>query len=128
MRLTAAFFANHAEVVDHMLNVQGAFWKTTVVAVGSPGFRSCAVVLCDMDADDVGQQFSLHIDAQGPMGHQLTPAFATDFTVESPSMFLCFTSMALPIDPEGGRHVYTFRIAGQHHRVDVPLAVRVKRA
>lgn len=127
MRLTAAFFANHADVVDDMLNVEGAFWKTVTVPARSLGFRSCAVVLCEMNVDDVGQPFSLHIDAHGPMGHQLTPAHSTDFTVDSPSMFMCFPSLVLPIDPEGGRHSYTFRLGGQHERIDVPLAVRVRR-
>jgi hypothetical protein len=127
MRLNAAFFANHAEVVDQMLNVEGGFWKTTTVPAGSGGFRCCAVVLCDMEADDVGTPFSLHIDAEGPNGHRAAPAISTEFTVDSPSMFMCFQSMVLPIDPGGGRHVYTFRLAGQHERVDVPLAVRLQR-
>jgi len=29
MRLAGAFFANHAEVVDDMLNVEGGFWAST---------------------------------------------------------------------------------------------------
>ena len=51
-----------------------------------------------------------------------------EFSVDAPSMFMCFPSMVLPIDPGGGRHVYSFRIGGQHERVDVPLAVRVSRS
>ena len=35
MRLTNAFFANHAEVVDDMLNVTGGCWTSTTVADGS---------------------------------------------------------------------------------------------
>jgi hypothetical protein len=128
MRLTAAFFANHGEIVDGMLNVEGAFWKTTTVPPGSAGFQCCSVVLCEMNSDDLGEQYSLHIDAEGPSGHRLAPAHSTDFTVEGQSLFMCFPSLVLPIDPGGGRHLYTFRIAGQHERVDVPLAVRVKRA
>jgi hypothetical protein len=127
MRLSAAFFANRAEVVDHMLNVEGAFWKSVTIAPRSIRFVCSAIILCEMDATDVGQKFALHIDVNGPMGHQLAPAFSTEFTVDTPSMFMCFPSMALPIDPQGGRHVYTFRLDGQHERVDVPLAVRVAR-
>jgi hypothetical protein len=111
-----------------MLNVQGGFWKTTTVPPNSTAFRCCAVVLCDMDNDDVGKPWTLHIDAQGPMGHTRTSAHSIEFTVDAPSMFLCFTAMVLPIDPGGGRHTYTFRVGGQHERVDVPLAVRVARA
>jgi hypothetical protein len=128
MRLTAAFFANHAEVMNDMLNVEGAFWKTTTVQPGSTGFRCSTVVLCEINSDDLGQPYSLHIDAEGPSGQRLAPAHTTDFTVEGQSLFMCFPSIVLPIDPGGGRHLYTFRIAGQHERVDVPIAVRLKRA
>src|SRR6476661_4991371 len=38
MRLTNAFFANHAEVVDDMLNVTGGCWTSTTVADGSTVF------------------------------------------------------------------------------------------
>ena len=57
-----------------------------------------------------------------------TPAHSTEFSVDAPSMFMCFTSLVLPIDPGGGRHVYSFRLAGQQEQVDVPLAVRVSRS
>jgi hypothetical protein len=125
MRLTSAFFANRVDVVDQMLNVEGGFWKTTTVAANSTGFRCCAVVLIDIGANDIGQQFALHIDAQGPLGTRRVPAFSKEFTLDGPTMFLCTTSLVLPIDPGGGRHMYSFRIDGQHDRVDVPLAVRV---
>ena len=128
MRLNAAFFANHVDVVNDMLNVDGGFWKTTTVPPNSVRFRCCAVVLYDMDPDDVGQRFALHIDAEGPLGHRQTPAHSTEFSVDAPSMFLCFTSLVLPIEPGGGRHVYSFRLAGQQEQVDVPLAVRVSRS
>lgn len=43
MRLTNAFFANHAEVVDDMLNVTGGCWTSTTVADGATAF---AVMCC----------------------------------------------------------------------------------
>jgi hypothetical protein len=86
------------------------------------------VVLYDLDPEDVGQRFALHIDAEGPLGHRRSPAHSTEFSVDAPSMFMCFSSMVLPIDPGGGRHVYSFYLAGQYERVDVPLAVRVSRS
>jgi len=125
MRLTTAFFANHVDVVDQMLNVSGGFWKTTTVAANSSSFRCCAVVLVDTSADDVGQQFALHINAEGPHGTIQAPAFSHEFTLDGPTTFMCLTSLVLPIDPGGGRHVYNFRVGGRHDRVDVPLAVRV---
>jgi hypothetical protein len=128
MRLTAVFFANHVEVENHMLNVEGGFWRTTTVPPNSAGFRCSAVVLCDMNPEDVGQQFALHIDAEGPLGHRQSPAHSTKFSLDVPSMFMCISSIVLPIDPGGGRHVYSFRIEGQHERVDVPLAIRVSRS
>ena len=128
MRLTSAFFANHVDVVDQMLNVQGGVWKTTSVAPNSIGFRCCAVVLVDTDADDIGQKFDLHIDAEGPHGTLQSPAFTQEFTLDGPTSFMCLTSLVLPIDGGGGRHTYTFRVGDDHDRVDVPLAVRVTSA
>ncbi|WP_099039601.1 hypothetical protein [Mycobacterium neglectum] len=128
MRLTSAFFANHVDLVDQMLNVEGGFWKTTTVAANSTGFRCCAVVLVDTDAGDVGRQFALHIDAEGPHGTLQAPAFAQDFTLDRPTTFMCLTSLVLPIAAGGGRHAYTFRIGDGHDRVDVPLAIRVTAA
>jgi hypothetical protein len=127
MRLTAAFLANRAEVVDGMLNVQGGFWASTTVAPGSGGFKCQIVVLCEMDANDLGKQFSLLIDAQGPSGHWAR-AQSSDFTINSPMMFLCSPPTVLPIEPDGGPHIYTLRLDGQHERVDVPLDVRLARA
>ncbi|WP_006241824.1 hypothetical protein [Mycolicibacterium tusciae] len=128
MRLNSVFFANHVDVVDQMLNVEGGFWKTTTVAANSTGFQCCAVVLVDTDADDVGQQFALHIDAEGPRGTLQAPAFSQEFTLDGPMTFMCLTSLVLPIDAGGGRHTYTFRLGDEQHRVNVPLAVRVARA
>lgn len=125
MRLTSAFFANHVDVVEGMLNVEGGFWRTTTVATNSAGFRCGAVVLVDVEADDVGQPFALHIDAVGPRGTLSAPAFSQEFTLDGPTTFMGFTSLVLPIDPGGGRHTYTFRLADQRGGVEVPLAVRV---
>ena len=122
MRLTAAFFANHAEVVNDMLNVEGGFWKTTTVAPNSAGFRCYTVVLCD---DGRRRRRPTVLDAHRRRGPHRTPPDARALDRSSPStaptMFMCFTSMVLPIDPGGGRHLYTFRLGGQHERVDVPL-------
>ena len=38
MRLAGAFFANTAEVVDDMLNVEGGFWASTTVPPGTASF------------------------------------------------------------------------------------------
>ena len=127
MHLTTAFFANHAEIVDDMLSVEGAFWKSTTVDHRATNFRCNTVVLCDVEPDDVGQRFSMHIDGEGPTGHRWAPAHSSIFTVEGPMMFMCLPMMVLPIEPGGGRHLYSFRIDGQHERIDVPLAVRVAR-
>ena len=126
MRLTAAFFANRAEVVDGMLNVQSAFWASTTIARGANGFRTDAVVLCDADADDVGRQFTLTVDAEGPTGRHLT-AFAQTFAVDAGTLFVCLPGLVLPIEMGGGYHTYRFRLDGQHERVDVRLAVRQAR-
>lgn len=127
MRLTAAFFVNRAELVDGMLNLSGGFWTSTAVAPGSGGFQCQLVVLCEMEADDVGTEFSLKIDAQGPSGQRWTPAQSSDFTVEGPMLFLCMSTF-LPVEPAGGLHVYTLRLDGQHERVDLPLNVRMVHA
>ena len=62
MRLTNAFFANHAEVVDDMLNVTGGCWTSTTVADGSTAFATRCVVFCDVSRQDRNKQFGLHID------------------------------------------------------------------
>ena len=81
-----------------MLNLNGGFWTSTTVAPGSGGFQCQLVVLCEMEADDVGTEFSLNIDAQGPSGQRWTPAQSTDFTVEGPMLFLCMSTF-LPVEP-----------------------------
>jgi hypothetical protein len=69
-RLAGAFFANRADVVDDMLNVEGGFGATTSVAARSELFQCCCVVLCDTRRRDVGTPYTLHntlhIDAAGP--------------------------------------------------------------
>lgn len=124
MRLITVFFANRAEVVDDMLNLEGGFWASTTVAPNAGAFRCDAVLLCDAGRDDIGEQFSLVIEADGPSGRRLS-ANASAFTVQSPMKFMCMPSMMLPIERGGGMHIYRFRLDGQHERVDVPLAVRV---
>jgi hypothetical protein len=125
MRLTAAFFANHAEVVDGMLNMEGGFWNSTTIDPNATGFRCYTIVVCEVDPDDVGQRFTLVIDGIGPSGHRWTPAHSSTFTLQSPIVFMCMPRMVLPVEPGGGRHVFTFRLDGQHERVDVPLTVHL---
>jgi hypothetical protein len=123
MRLTAAFFANRARVVDGMLNLRGAFWASTTIEAGANGFRTDAVILCEVNPDDIGSTFRLIIDAEGPTGRHL-PTYASDFVVEASMKFMCLPSLVLPIEPGGGFHTYRFRLDGQHDRIDVRLAVR----
>jgi hypothetical protein len=124
MRLTEVFFANHAEVVDDMLNVRGACWASTTVAPGADGFQCYCVVLCDAVVDDAGKQLSLRIDAAGPT-RRWTAARSIDFTVPGPVKFMITPPTVLPIEPGGGLHLYTFRLDSQHGRIDVPLEVHV---
>lgn len=123
MRLTAAFFANRADVVDGMLNVQGGFWASTTVAADANAFRTNAVVLCEVDTEEFDRQFTLALDAEGPTGRRL-PVIASKFTIEVPSLFMCLPNLVLPIQQGGGFHTYYFRIDGQHERLAVRLAVR----
>ncbi|SEH83467.1 hypothetical protein SAMN04489835_4691 [Mycolicibacterium rutilum] len=123
MRLTAAFFANHAEVVDNMLNVEGAFWASTTVAPNATAFRCDAVVLCDTEPDDVGDEFTLVVDSEGPSG-RLAP-FSQTFSVTGESLFICMPATVLPVEAGGGYHRYRFRLDGQHEFVEVRLAVRL---
>jgi len=123
MQLHGAFFANRATVVNEMLNVEGGVWASTTVPVGSVGFNCICVILCEAGPYDVGRQFSLCVDAAGPTGGRWKPAWSTDFTVSSPMAFMLTPPIALPIEPDGGHHVYTFRLGGQHARVDVALDV-----
>ena len=50
MRLAGAFFANRADVVDDMLNVEGGFWATTVVPPHGPN-SNAAVSYCAIPND-----------------------------------------------------------------------------
>jgi hypothetical protein len=125
MRLAGAFFANRAEVVDDMLNVEGGFWASTTVPASAAGFQSCCVVLCDTRRSDVGTQHTLHIDTAGPAGQRWAPAWSTKFQLPSAMKFMVLTQIALPIEANGGRHVYSFRLEGTHERFDIPLDVVV---
>jgi len=123
MRLAGAFFANKADVVDDMLNVEGGFWATTTVPANTSGFPCDCVVLCDTRRRDVGTHYSLHIDAVGATGQRWAPAWSTSFQLPSAMKFMVLTQITLPIEPAGGRHVYSFRLDGGHERFDVPLDV-----
>ena len=126
MRLAGAFFANTAEVVDDMLNVEGGFWASTTVPSGATQFQCCCVVLCDTRRRDVGFHYTVHIDAAGPTGQRWAPAWSTKFQLPSAMKFMVLTQIALPIEPGGGRHVYSFRIEGTHERFDIPLDIVVQ--
>ena len=126
MRLAGAFFANRADVVDDMLNVEGGFWATTSVPAHSELFQCCCVVLCDTRRRDVGTPYTLHIDAAGPTGQRWAPAWSTNFQLPSAMKFMVLTQLALPIEPDGGRHVYSFRLEGSHERFDIPLDVVIQ--
>ena len=126
MRLAGAFFANHAEVVDDMLNVEGGFWASTTVPARSTSFQCSCVVLCDTRRRDVGTHYALHIDAASPSGQRWTSAWTTKFQMRSPMKFMVLPQVALPIEPNGGRHVYSFRLEGSHERFDIPLEVIVQ--
>jgi hypothetical protein len=126
MRLAGAFFANEAEVVDDMLNVEGGFWARTTVPAGTTQFQCSIVVLCDTRRRDVGTHYALHIDAAGPTGQRWAPAWSTRFQLPSAMKFMVLTQMSLPFEPGGGRHVYSFRLEGSHERFDIPLDVVVQ--
>jgi hypothetical protein len=126
MRLAGAFFANRADVVADMLNVEGGFWATTAVPAPAAGFQCSCVVLCDTRRRDVGTEYTLHIDAAGPTGQRWAPAGSTKFQLPSAMKFMVLTEIALPVEPNGGRHVYSFRLEGSHERFDIPLDVVVR--
>jgi hypothetical protein len=126
MRLAGAFFANRADVVDDMLNLEGGFWASTTVPPGTSAFKCCCVVLCDTRRRDVGIHHTLHIDAAGPTGQRWASAWSTSFQLPSPMKFIVLTQIDLPIEPNGGRHVYSFRLEGSHERFDIPLDVLVQ--
>jgi hypothetical protein len=122
MQLNGAFFANHAEVVDDMLNVVGGCWSSTTVANGSTGFASYCVVLCEATRRDNDQTFRLSIDATGPTGQQWADAHSAEFTVSGRIQFMVTPPIILPIEPQGGRHTYTFRL-GDEAKLVLPLHV-----
>jgi hypothetical protein len=84
MRLAGAFFANTAEVVDDMLNVEGGFWASTTVPPGTASFQCSCVVLCDTRRRDVGTVYTLHIDAAGPTGQRWASAWSRQFQLPAP--------------------------------------------
>src|SRR5262245_29477106 len=125
MRLTTAFFANHAEVVDDMLNVSGGGWTSTTVADGSTAFATRCVALCEVRRQDRGKEYGMNIDAVGPSGQQWKPAKSSHFTLPSRIAFMVTPTIALPIEPGGGLHVYTVYLEGHEERITLPLHVQV---
>jgi hypothetical protein len=126
MRLAGAFFANTADVVDDMLNVEGGFWASTTVLAGATSFQSSCVVLCETRRRDIGNHYTLHVDALGPTGQRWAPAWSTSFQLPSAMKFMVLTQLALPMEPGGGRHVYSFRLDGTHERFDIPLDIVIR--
>jgi hypothetical protein len=127
MRLQAAFFANNAEVVDDLLNVTGGCWASTTVKSGAAAFGCRCVVFCDVTEKDHGQKFCLRIDADGPTGRQWIPAYSSHFTVDGQLKFMITPRIALPIEPGGGKHVYTVRLDDHDERIALPLDVHMAR-
>jgi len=123
MRLAGAFFADHAEVVDDMLNVEGGVWASTTVPVHAAGFQCCCVVLCDTRRRDVGADYTLHIDAAGPTGRRWPSAWSTTFRLPSAMKFMVLPQIGLPVEANAGRHVYSLRLEGSNERFDIPLDV-----
>jgi hypothetical protein len=125
MHLTGAFFANVAREVNGMLEVGGGCWSSTTVQQGSAGFVTQLVVLADVDGDDVGQEYVVCVDADGPTGSRWAGALSTSFVVTEVLVFMITPQIVLPIEPAGGHHVYNVRIQGQHNRIVLPLQVNV---
>ena len=71
------------------------------------------------------KEFGLHIDAAGPTGQQWTPARSSYFTVPSRIAFMVTPPIALPIEPNGGMHVYTVRLEDHEERIPLSLHVQV---
>jgi hypothetical protein len=86
-----------------MLNVEGGFWSSTIVAAGSTGFQCDCVVLCDTRRRDIGTHYTLHVDAVGPTGQRWVPGWSTNFQRPSAMKFMVLTQIALPIEPRGRR-------------------------
>jgi len=125
MRLTGAFFANYAEVVDDMLNVTGGCWTSTTVVDGSTTFACRLVIFCDVSRQDRDRHFTLHIDAAGPSGQQWVPARSSHFAVPSRIAFMITPPITLPIEPSGGAHTYTVRLEGHEEEITLPLHIHV---
>ena len=79
------------------------------------------VVLADVDGDDVGQEYVVCVDADGPTGSRWAGALSTSFVVTEVLVFMITPQIVLPIEPAGGHHVYNVRIQGQHNQIVLPL-------
>lgn len=108
-----------------MLYVMGGGWTNTTVPQGSTGFPCQCVVMCDTGGDDVGQTVTLLIDAAGPTGQTWEPAAQARFTIPNLTMFVITPPALLPIEPGGGRHVYTFHLEGREDQIALPLQVHL---
>jgi hypothetical protein len=123
MRPAGAFFANRAEIVDYMLNVDGDFWASTSVPAGAAGFQCCCVVLCGTRRRDVGTQYTLHIDAASPTGQRWAPAWSTKFQLPSAMKLMVLTQMASTIEPNR-RARLQLRARGKPRAVRRPIGCR----
>ena len=108
-----------------MLNVTGGCWTSTTVADGSTAFGCRCVIFCEVDRQDRGKKFGLHIDAAGPTGQQWVPARSSYFTLPSRIAFMVTPAIALPFEPNGGPHVYTVRLEDHEERIVLPLHIQV---
>lgn len=126
MRLTGALFARYAEVNGGMLYVMGGGWTNTTVPAGSTGFPCQCVMLCDTGGDDVGQEFTVLVDMTGPSGQTWQSAVRLGISMTVMAVFMVTPPAVFPIEPGGGRHVYTFRIEGRDDAgIALPLDVHL---
>ena len=87
-----------------------------------PGPQTSTVV----DSPTISRFMTVSFVAVGPTGQRWAPAWSTKFQLPSAMKFMVLTQITLPIEPNGGRHVYSFRLEGSHERFDIPLDVVVQ--
>jgi hypothetical protein len=92
---------------------------------GSTAFATRCVIFCEVSRRDRDKQFGVHIDAAGPGGQQWTPARSSYFSMPSRIAFMVTPTIALPIEPSGGLHVYTVRLEDHEERIVLPLHIQV---
>ncbi|MFF2027483.1 hypothetical protein ACFVW2_37670, partial [Streptomyces sp. NPDC058171] len=79
------------------------------------------VVLSEAGADDYGSTLTLVVEAMAPSG-RTTTALRGQVHVEGPVYFM-IVPFTIPVEPGGGRHVYSVRIEGREETVAFALDV-----